>query len=209
MSPPRTTGADRSTEAVIFDLDGTLTVPDLDFDEIRREIGAIQGPILEAIQEMPRDARERAMEILERREAFAAARARLRPFATEVLETLARRRVPTAVLTRNSRRSLDRVLNDHGLSVDARRSREDGAVKPSPEPVLALCAQLGVAVERTFVVGDYIFDLQSARAAGATAVLLLPDGEEGHEDEADIVVGDLRAVLALVADTATEDGVSS
>lgn len=194
---------------MIFDLDGTLTLPDLDFAEIRREIGGIEGPILEALEAMPDEDRARAAEILDRHEALAAARARLQPFAAEVLEKLARRGVRTAILTRNSRASLARVLDDHDLRVDALRSREDGEIKPSAEPVLALCAELGVAAERTIVVGDYLFDLQSARAAGATAVLLRNDANRVHEAAADVAIDDLSGVLALIADTASDSGVSS
>ena len=42
-------------QAVIFDLDGTLTEPFLDFDLIRREIGLTpdDGGILEAMDKMP------------------------------------------------------------------------------------------------------------------------------------------------------------
>jgi len=36
-------------EAIIFDMDGTLTVPVLDFDRIRSEIGLPAGPILESL----------------------------------------------------------------------------------------------------------------------------------------------------------------
>ena len=39
--------------AVIFDLDGTLTIPLLDFNRIRQEIGISDGfPILEALATM-------------------------------------------------------------------------------------------------------------------------------------------------------------
>ena len=37
--------------AAIFDLDGTLTRPVLDFNAIRREIGDVEGPLLEAMEE--------------------------------------------------------------------------------------------------------------------------------------------------------------
>lgn len=209
MSADDATSASSPARAVIFDLDGTLTLPDLDFAEIRREIGGIEGPILEALEGMPTEDRARACEILARHEALAAARARLQPFAAEVLENLARQGVRTAILTRNSRASLDRVLDDHGLHVDALRTREDGAIKPSPEPVLALCAELGVAAERAIVVGDYLFDLQSARAAGATAVLLRNDSNTLHEAAADVVIDDLSEVLALIADTGLGSRLSS
>ena len=37
--------------AVIFDLDGTITKPYLDFDAVRAEIG-VEGPVLEAMAGM-------------------------------------------------------------------------------------------------------------------------------------------------------------
>ena len=42
-------------EAVIFDLDGTLTQPFLDFDKMRTEMGLPRdaGPILEALEGVP------------------------------------------------------------------------------------------------------------------------------------------------------------
>ncbi|MCK5272001.1 MAG: hypothetical protein KAJ52_05470, partial [Sedimentisphaerales bacterium] len=58
--------------AVIFDLDGTLTQPYLDFDQIRSEIGNIDGPILEAMEQMPPPQRRKALEILHRHEQEAA-----------------------------------------------------------------------------------------------------------------------------------------
>ena len=37
-------------KAFIFDLDGTLTVPELDFAAIRAEMGIAEGPILEELE---------------------------------------------------------------------------------------------------------------------------------------------------------------
>ena len=38
--------------AMLFDMDGTLTVPYFDFDAIRREVGVGNQPILEAVEKM-------------------------------------------------------------------------------------------------------------------------------------------------------------
>jgi HAD superfamily hydrolase (TIGR01509 family) len=187
-----------AARAVIFDLDGTLTVEELDFDAIRREIG-VEGPILEALERLEPAARTRAVAVLEHHELRAALRARLRPHAAETLAELRRRGVATAVLTRNSRASLETVLAATGLAVDATRTREDGAVKPSPQPVLDLCARLGVEPASTLVVGDYLFDLEAARRAGAIAVLLRNDRNGAFEAAAAKVVRDLREVLSLVS----------
>jgi len=193
------TRAPGSDAAVIFDLDGTLTTSELDFDAIRAEIGGIEGPILEALQALDESARLRAMAIVARHEEHAARSSRLNPDAREVLDALRAAGVPTAVLTRNSRASLRTVAALHALFFDAERTREDGETKPSPTPVLALCDALDVAPARTIVVGDYVFDLRAARGAGALAVLLRDEHNADFAPEADVVVERLTEVLPIVA----------
>lgn len=190
--------------AVVFDLDGTLTRPFLDFDAIRAEIG-VAGPILEAIEKMDVPSRRRAEEILLQWEREAAHRAELHPGAPEVLAECHRMGYRTAILTRNSRASVDLVLRTHGLAVDALRTREDGAIKPSPEPVLSLCGELGVDPIRSWVVGDYLFDIQSGRAAGTRTVLMIGDSPAPpFALQADFVIRRLGELIDLLThDTET------
>lgn len=56
----------------------------------------------------------------------------------------------------------------HGLFT-ALQGSDTAASKPSPEMVLNACRETGVPPERTIVIGDTIYDMQMARAAGATA----------------------------------------
>ena len=58
--------------AVIFDLDGTLTIPVLDFDAMRAEMGLTNEPILEDMERMDADRRAEAEAILQRHEHRAA-----------------------------------------------------------------------------------------------------------------------------------------
>ena len=166
-----------SIEAVIFDLDGTLLHTELDFDLIRQQIRISSGPILEALEHMPQADRHRAMQILDEHESKAAGEARLNVHVPAVFEALAQRGIKTALLTRNSRASVKTAMDRHHLKFDFVCSREDlsGIVKPSPEPVLAICAALQVRPADTLMVGDYLFDLQSANAAGSCSVLLCND----------------------------------
>ena len=117
-------------KAMIFDLDGTLTVPYLDFDAIRAEIGLLPGPILEAMQRMDAAERARAERILDRHERAAAENSTLREGAAEVIRHLRARGFGVGILTRNARRWTGYVLAKHGISVDAVRCRDDGTVKP-------------------------------------------------------------------------------
>jgi HAD superfamily hydrolase (TIGR01509 family) len=164
--------------AVIFDMDGTLTVASLDFDASRGEIGlpAHPGtPILEAMELMTRADRAAAEAIVCRHEEQAAGCSELQDGAAEVLAAIRRHGIPVAVHTRNSRRSVQTVLARHGLEVDWTHAREDGPVKPAPDSVLAICARFGAAPAETWVVGDYLFDIQAGRAVGATTVLMIGD----------------------------------
>ncbi|GLZ29174.1 hypothetical protein Lesp02_13640 [Lentzea sp. NBRC 105346] len=78
---------------------------------------------------------------------------------------------------------------------------EDGCAcrKPAPGLVHAACAALGVAPERTVVVGDIEADLVAAHAAGASAVLV-PTAETLPEEvgRARHTAPDLRAALGLL-----------
>lgn len=195
---------DRSTASVrrvvIFDMDGTLTRPHLDFDRMREEIGLEPGPVLEAVLAMSPKDRAAAEAILQRHEDDAAAASELQPGAAEVVAAVREAGLFPVLMTRNSRRSVDAVLSRHGLSFDMIRTREDGAMKPSPEPIFDICRRLNADVRQSWAVGDYLYDILCGAAAGCTAVLLLPDdgARPDWAGQADHVIHDLRELLGLL-----------
>jgi len=185
--------------AVIFDMDGTLTRAALDFDRIRAEIGVIGETILEGMSRMTPDDRRRAEEIVARHEADAAANSQLQPFAGQCVQALRDANIPIALMTRNSRKSVETVLARHNLVFDHIRTREDGPFKPSPQPVLDICQELRVPPHAAWVVGDFRYDLEAARAAGARAVLLLESAQPPDWTRlADFVIRDLCELLDLM-----------
>jgi HAD superfamily hydrolase (TIGR01509 family) len=185
--------------AVIFDLDGTLTRPYLDFDRIRAEIGIKSGPILEAIAAMPSSAQPAAHEILLRHEWDAARNVELHEGAVEAVARCRDAGHRTALLTRNTRPIVDYIIDEHGFVFDALRTREDGAIKPSPEPVYSICEELDADPRQSWVVGDYLFDLQSGRSAGTRTVLMIGDDEvPDFASLADHVIRRLHELAAIV-----------
>lgn len=185
--------------AVIFDMDGTLTRAVLDFDQIRAEIGIVGETILEALAKMDADARRRADEIVARHERDAATGSELQPFAKECLRALRNAGIPVALMTRNSRKSVETVLARHNLVFDHIRTREDGPFKPSPEPVHDICQLLGVPPQNAWVVGDFRYDLECGRAAGARTILFIESGQvPDWACLADTIVRDLRDIPSLV-----------
>jgi HAD superfamily hydrolase (TIGR01509 family) len=186
--------------AVIFDLDGTLTEPLLDFAAIRREIGIDPGlPILEALERNDPDARARAEVILRRHELEAIDRATLADGCAELLERLAAHRIPVAILTRNIREAVDAFVRRFGFQFQAVHTREDGPPKPSPHGARKLCEVLGSAPARTLAVGDYKFDVIAARDAGCRTALVRhpPPDDLADWGSPDLVVPSLRHLLPL------------
>ncbi|KXF77580.1 HAD family hydrolase [Paramesorhizobium deserti] len=76
------------------------------------------------------------------------------------------------MVTGKSRRGVRRVLETHGLGKHffVVRTADDCPSKPHPAMVLEACAETGFDPAEALVVGDAIYDMEMARAAGATAV---------------------------------------
>jgi HAD superfamily hydrolase (TIGR01509 family) len=156
--------------AVLFDMDGTLTAPMLDFPRIKAEMGIGDRPILEALAEMDGACRAAAEAVLFRHEEEAAVRSTLNPGCRELLDWLAGRGIRSALVTRNSRQSVQTVIERHGLHVDYTVSRADAPHKPNPAGLHRACARLGVAPGDAWMVGDGQYDVEAGRAAGVRTV---------------------------------------
>lgn len=189
-------------KAALFDLDGTITQPYFDFDAIRQEIGLPReaGPLLELMERMTADQRRRAEAILHYHEDRAVAESTLNPGAERTLAELRAAGIPIGILTRNQRDNALAIARLHKLQFDAVIGREDGPVKPDAFGVLDLCRQFGVEPRQAVLVGDYLFDLLSARAAGAVAVLLInSDRAREFAEHADYCIENIGEILEIVA----------
>lgn len=185
-------------ELVIFDLDGTLLEAMVDFAAIRAEIGLPAAtPILEAMDALSDPERERARAVLDRHEAEAAERSRLMPGAAGLLDHLSRRGIKVAVLTRNSRASVDLAIRRHGLAVDASVTRDEHPPKPSPDGVRHLMALCGASSGGTIVVGDYRFDIEAGLAAGVRTIALVSQPKDWANDATWVAANlcDVRRIL--------------
>src|SRR5688572_19326658 len=120
---------------VIFDMDGTITEPYFDFTRIKAETNIGDRDLLDYLKEVTGAEYERLEQILHRFEEDGVTNARLNRGARELLDYLVASRLPTALLTRNSRKSLDGVCRKLGLQFEIAFSREDGPHKPAPEPI--------------------------------------------------------------------------
>jgi HAD superfamily hydrolase (TIGR01509 family) len=193
-------------KAVIFDLDGTITQPYFDFDAIRQQMGLPKdsGPVLESMAKMSPPQRKQAEKVLHYHEQQAVIESTLNPGAKETLDALRAAGIRIGILTRNKRGNALAIAKKHSLKFDAVVDRDDGPVKPDAFGVLRICEQFKVKPQETLLVGDYLFDLQCAKAAGAVAVLLANHSQAGEfAEQADFVIEKIDQMLEIIKDEKT------
>jgi HAD superfamily hydrolase (TIGR01509 family) len=201
--------------AVLFDFDGTLTLPGaLDFAAIKRRVGCPpERFVLEYVEGLTGEERKGARAALELFELEGAAGSRPNEGAEELLRRLRARGLKVGVLTRNGRAAVLRALREFADlaedDFDAVVTRDDGvAPKPAPDGVLHAAELMGVRPQEVLMVGDYVLDVRAGAAAGAVTVYLTnggpgqDDGEAGGDEEAartaDFVVHGLAELEQVV-----------
>ncbi|HZK48509.1 MAG TPA: HAD-IA family hydrolase, partial [Thermoleophilia bacterium] len=183
--------------AVLFDFDGTLTLPGaLDFAAIREAIGCPAGePILEFIESRADEGeRSRLSAVLDRFEAAAAALAVPAEAAESIVRGLRSDGVRLAIVSRNSQGSIESSLrNFFGIGIedfDVVASRDiPGRPKPAPDAIHYVLDRLGVDAGEALVVGDHQLDVAAGHAAGCLTALLAPTGAALGGDPAPSFIG--------------------
>jgi HAD superfamily hydrolase (TIGR01509 family) len=194
-------------QAWIFDLDGTLTVPQHDFAAIKRRLGLpVDQPVLEGVARLDEERRRAVLAAIDAWEIELADQAQPNPGARELLEQLAQAGLPMGVLTRNTRATAYRTLRAAGLDTffppEAVLGRDEAPPKPAPDGIHQLVALFGKPPARAVMVGDYRFDLEAGRAAGARTVWLDAERTGTFRPLADLVVHSLLDIMVHLSPTA-------
>jgi HAD superfamily hydrolase (TIGR01509 family) len=159
----------------VFDLDGTLTVAVHDFAAIRRELEIPEGAgILEHLASLSDQQAQPLHDRLQEIELELAAVTRTAAGALALLQHLQESGAQLGILTRNTRENAVRTLDLVGLGrfFDPAHvlGRDEALPKPDPDGIRRLARIWGIAPETTVMVGDYLYDLQAGRSAGALTV---------------------------------------
>ena len=161
----------------VFDMDGTLTVAVHDFAAIRVALDIPpEDDILTHLAALPADIAAAKHAWLLEHERELALGSVAADGAVELVRELAGRGYRLGILTRNARELAHITLEAIGLAdcfaIEDVLGRDDAQPKPDPDGLLKLAAAWEVAPSKMVMVGDYRFDLECARAAGARSVLV-------------------------------------
>jgi HAD superfamily hydrolase (TIGR01509 family) len=161
--------------AALFDMDGTIFDSKIDLAALRRDLGLPRDArgILEQIRDLSPEAREKGLAALLAAEAESAARGELIPGTVELLGALTSRGVRCALITNNSRASVDAMFAKFPLPFELSLSRNDGPTKPNPELFRVALGRLGVSPDEAIAIGDAHLDLLAAHAAGVAEIVLV------------------------------------
>ena len=188
----------------VFDLDGTLTVAVHDFAAIRGELGIPPGSdILGHLESLPRAESEALQERLQEIELELAHLTEAALGAETLLAELQARGAQLGVLTRNTRDNALRTLELIGLGgyFDSAHvlGRDQALPKPDPDGIRRLAALWGAKPAEMVMVGDYLYDLQAGRSAGALTVHVDVSGNFRWPELADITIESLQEMTAYLA----------
>ncbi len=185
-------------KALIFDMDGTLTKPVLDFGAIRREIGLPAGDLAVEIASLAAPDQERAWAVIRLHEAMARENQALQEGCLELLEECRRHEMKLGILTRNEKSSVEHLCRRFDLCFDVVVTREFEHIKPHPGPVLHMLGLWQLMPVQALMIGDYIHDIECGRAAGADTCFFLNPGCPDFSDDADYTVSSMQELHRLV-----------
>ena len=186
----------------IFDMDGTLTIAQHDFDAIRAELGLPDGlPILESLDQLPPEEASNLHLRLNQIELEVAHKSRPAEGALELLKLLTSKGYKLGILTRNNALNIQVTLKAAGLGgyfqANNLLSRECAPPKPSPAGILGLLDSWQADPDDGIMVGDHLHDLLSGRAAGVTTVYVDQYGKYPFKLSADICIRQLTELLEV------------
>jgi len=126
------------------------------------------------------------------------------PGARMALDALsARDDMLLGIATGKSRRGVDAVLGHHDLLTRFHtiQTADDAPSKPHPGMVQAAMREAGIGAHDTVVIGDTVYDIAMARAAGTRAIGVswgYHAAADLHDAGADIVIDDYADLVPLL-----------
>ncbi|XP_024368963.1 haloacid dehalogenase-like hydrolase domain-containing protein At2g33255 [Physcomitrium patens] len=185
-----------SVKGMIFDMDGTLTVPCIDFRLMYKRILGGDHPdvvnnnpidILHEISSWSSEKQARAYAIITEIEQDAHEKLQIMPGAKEVCSFLDARGIRRGIITRNVNTGIEFFHSRFGLpKFHPALGREFTPCKPHPAPLLHICDKWGLHPHEVMMVGDSAADdIVCGNRADAMTCLLDESGRYQSNELAD------------------------
>ncbi|GJS26531.1 haloacid dehalogenase-like hydrolase domain-containing protein [Tanacetum coccineum] len=201
LKQPTTTKTKTKLKGIVFDMDGTLTVPVIDFQAMYKSVlgedeyfrikksrppsGGID--ILHLIENWTPDKQLKAYQVIADYEQQGMDKLQIMPGAAELCGFLNSRNIRRGLITRNVKLAVDLFHERFGMSFSPALSREFRPYKPDPGPLLHICSTWGVKPNEVMMIGDSLKDdVACGKRAGAFACLLDETGRYDSPEYANV-----------------------
>ena len=181
-------------------MDGTIVNSYLDFKKIRDELGINQElGILEYLEQLEDKSQiKKAQDIVHRHELAGAKKSILMRDFLSFYNDLKDKLIPIGILTRNSKFVTNITLSKHNLKFDMTLTRDCCKAKPDPEGLLQFSKAFKINPQEILYIGDYIFDIETAKNANAKSALILNDRNYEFKKDADIFFTNYKELYSYI-----------
>ena len=164
-------------KAVVFDLDGTMVDTQLDFLEMKKQIGIPEDQDILGYLDSISDENFilKAHKIIDEHESKGALNAKPIADVENFLNFLNEKNIPTAILTRNSKKVTELVLKNLNWKLKPVITRDCAAFKPNPEGLNIIANELKLDPRALLFIGDHLTDLETAKNANSYSALIEND----------------------------------
>eukprot|EP00795_Rhopilema_esculentum_P006002 gene6002-11370_t len=201
----------KQLHGVVFDMDGTLTVPCLDFMKLRKQLCINKNiDILAHVDSLVGNEKDNAMKTIEAFEEEGRKSLELQPGIEELFTFLLHEtslRPKLALVTRNNtlavKHFLEKCATDN-VCADAHElfsiilTRDFKPVKPHPAALLHIASKWDTDPNNIIIVGDDKHDILCGKSAGAMTVLLNNEKNEAAKELAEYNVDKLTEIIPIL-----------
>lgn len=182
--------------ALFWDMDGTLTVPNIDWAELRSRVGVPPGVgIMEHIYSLSEAEAQQADTVVREIEMASVLAAEPNDGLAQLFSRLDETDWKQALITNNHRAAMEHVVERLSLRFDLLLSREDALLKPAPDLLLLALRHFDLQPEQAVFIGDGRYDREAASAAGIRYIHLEHDPAATAEGD---VIRHLSQLLPLL-----------
>lgn len=194
----------RQIKGVVFDMDGTLCLPQTPmFKEMRDALEITKSvDILDHVHSLPEQEQEEAQEKLRVISRKYMVQMIPQPGLNELMDYIVSKQLPMTILTRNFLIPVEHLRSNYlmGYPMSPIITREFRPPKPAPDGILLIAQTWHVDPRELIMVGDSIDDMQAGRSAGSLTVLLENDVNQDlvNLDVTDMTIKTLPELIPIL-----------
>lgn len=151
----------KNIDLIIFDMDGTIFTSNVNWRSVKEKLNVNNTTILEKLY-YGIDVDKDGLRYLEDIEEKSTKAAEPVPGSLEFIDEIRQRGIKSSLVTNNSRRNAEYLLNKFNLSFDMVITRDENMWKPSPAAFRFSMKMFDIIPENTISIGDSDLDISAS-----------------------------------------------